>query len=199
MKKLFVIAAAAILMCAAFLPFAAVNAYRIEPSWFTSPAYDDVYFISSAREVYEFILLVNDGCDFSGKTVCLTESVTLLLSSGAEKPFRGSFNGLGNTVYIRSGSKSALFSELDGAEILDLTVSTSGKVTLPQGDYGSPVAVTAENSLFDGVRVTGEFEFTSDTGGGENEMYSRFFQLRQRRRVGQSSRRFCGCRGSVRS
>ena len=176
MKKYIFVLAAAILVYSAFLSLAAVNAYQYEPSWFTSPAYDDVYFISSSREMYEFILLVNEGCDFSGKTVCLTESVTLLLASGTEKPFCGTFNGLGNTIYIRSGSKSALFSELDGAEILDLTVSTTGTVTLPQDDYGAPVAIISNNTLFDGVRVTGGFEFTSDTDGGEEtEMYSGMF------------------------
>ena len=174
MKKiLFVLVASVILMYSVFLPFAAVNAYPNEPSWFTSPEYEDVYTISSASGMYEFIQLINDGCDFFGKTVCLTESVTLLLSSGAERPFRGSFNGLGNTIYIRSGSKSPLFSELDGAEIRNFTVTANGTVTLLQGDFGAPVAISAENTLFDGIRVTGRFEFErDDDGGDEDEMFT---------------------------
>ena len=167
MNRIRISAASALLTIAAltliFFPFAPVFSYENEPEWYSSPAGKDIYVLSGAGEFEEFLSLIDQGCDFAGKTVYLTSSVDLSVGAGTRKVFRGNFDGLCNTVTIGKSMKSAIFNELEGAEIRNLKVTSGNNLPrLLQGEYGGIVANNAVNTIFDGVAVGGVFNYAPE-------------------------------------
>lgn len=148
----------AVVMIAALLG-SAVHSEGEKPLWYTSPAASGVYIISSADEFEEFAELVTAGEDFNGRTVYLTESVTLTTVSCTGGVFMGTFDGLGNTVTLSKNSKTSLFGKLEGAQIRNLGVTSGDAVTLLQDEMCGVIVNEAINCTFDGVAVGGRFDF----------------------------------------
>ncbi len=132
-----------------------------------STAYGADLVISTAAELRSFATAVNNGNDYSGKTVELANDIDLENSSftpigkfGAL--FRGTFDGNGNKItglYISSGSYSALFGVVEEPAIIK-NVTVSGSINVSNGNGIGGIAggvrggATIKNCISN-VNVTG--------------------------------------------
>lgn len=139
--------------------------------WYT--AGDAPYQISTGRELVYLAQLVNDGNNFSGKTIVLTANIDLSLichaangETGAaevnwtpigvgsanakeQKPFSGTFDGQGHTIsglYINNSSANqGLFGYIDRSAIVQNLIVT-GSVTTGGDATGGIVGKSPRNS-----------------------------------------------------
>lgn len=139
--------------------------------WYT--AGDAPYQISTGRELVYLAQLVNDGNNFSGKTIVLTADIDLSLichaangETGAaevnwtpigvgsanakeQKPFSGTFDGQGHTIrglYINNSSANqGLFGYIDRSAIVQNLIVT-GSVTTGGDSTGGIVGKSPRNS-----------------------------------------------------
>ena len=98
-----------------------------------SHAEESDYIINSYEEFCQFAKLVNEGDPFEGRNVYLTEDITTEDDFKITGVFSGTFNALGNVI----NSKGAVFENLSGAELKNITFC------------GIMLAENAENSSFD--------------------------------------------------
>jgi len=130
------------------------------PSWFSDPELENGYILSSADDFLRFAEMISSGLDFSGKTVYLTSPIELTVIESAGGSFRGSFNGLGNSMTMLSDSKTALFESAEGATFCDLEIIINEGVRLLQDEFGGVLINSAVNSEFNRITVRGSAEFT---------------------------------------
>jgi hypothetical protein len=108
------------------------------------------------------------------------------IGGGSDSPFRGTFNGGGHTITIKSfdgekkieGSTAYLgfFAYTDEADIKNLTIKyeLNGPVDMtivdaPDYDsYAGGVAGFAENTVFENIQVTGNFSIKAEGSGSLN-------------------------------
>ena len=97
--------------------------------------FSDQYNISSAAEWNAFATALNNGISFSGRTVTLTNDISVSTMAGVEdKCFAGTFNGQNHTITLNmtaNGQYTSLFCFADGATFQNLkvdgTINTSRK------------------------------------------------------------------------
>lgn len=155
--------------------------------WYT--AGDAPYQISTGRELVYLAQLVNDGNNFSGKTIVLTANIDLSLichaaneETGAaevnwtpigvgsanakeQKPFSGTFDGQGHTIsglYINNSSANqGLFGYIDRSAIVQNLIVT-GSVTTSKEYTGGIVGRSPRNK--GAVRNCGFYGTVTATG-----------------------------------
>ncbi len=104
--------------------------------------------ISTVEDYLNFIDTVNNGDDFSGKTVTLENDIELISPIAPSKTFGGEFDGGGYTlsglnIIFSNDNKAAIFGTLnEGAYVHDLTVS--GSVSC---DAASVLAITNNGTV----------------------------------------------------
>ena len=152
----------------------------IDTSWYTNDTTVSTFYISTAAQLAGLAKLVNEGNNFSKKTIQLTKDIRLNeqdVPTGGNlwtpigknpKRFEGTFDGNGHTVsglYIEDTAViKGLFGKVSNATIKNLIVT--GSVTVPSkanigGIVGNASNSTIQNCGFYGTVTAG----TSNTGG----------------------------------
>ena len=129
---------------------------------------ENPYLISSAGDWTTFATLVNDGTAYYDKFIKLNaDNITVSEMVGASgHPFRGTFLGYGKTIELNINDwqdGTALFRDISGATIKDLTVAGS----ISGGDYCAALVGSADNAttnLIENVTVTATIQ-GNDCGG----------------------------------
>ena len=119
---------------------------------------ENPYLISSADDWTRFATLVNDGTAYYDKFIKLNaDNITVSKMVGtSDHPFRGTFLGYGKTIELNINDwqdGTALFRDISGATIKDLTVAGS----ISGGDYCAALVGSADNAttnLIENVTVT---------------------------------------------
>lgn len=131
----------------------------VDISWYVGHESDTEFSISTAAQLAGLAKLVNDGNNFSGKTIKLAADIDLggnewTPIGGLACPFRGTFDGnsfgiTGLKVTNNSGNGFAgLFGDVQGSTIKNLTVS--GTVTDNAGfSYSGGITGRAQDSVID--------------------------------------------------
>ena len=135
------------------------NGTDVDISWYVGHESDTEFSISTAAQLAGLAKLVNDGNNFSGKTLKLTADIDLggnewTPIGGSACTFRGTFDGnsfgiTGLKVTNNSGNGFAgLFGDVQGSTIKNLTVS--GTVTDNAGfSYSGGITGHAQDSVID--------------------------------------------------
>ena len=103
--------------------------------------FSDQYNISSAAEWNAFATALNNGISFNGRTVTLTNDISVSTMAGAEdKCFAGTFNGQNHTITLNMTASmqfTSLFCYADGATFQNLKVD--GTINTPRRSF-APVS-----------------------------------------------------------
>lgn len=158
----------------------------IDTSWYTNDTTVSTFYISTAAQLAGLAKLVNEGNNFSKKTIQLTKDIRLneqdVPTGGHEwtpigknpKRFEGTFDGNGHTVsglYINDTTViKGLFGRVNNATIKNLIVT--GSVTVPKkanigGIVGYASNSTIQNCGFYGTVTAGPSNTGGVIGGGK--------------------------------
>ncbi|MDF3001519.1 MAG: hypothetical protein K0Q48_1638 [Bacillota bacterium] len=160
---------------------------EIDPSIFAggTGTADNPYLIASESQFRKFAVSLTDKIDYSGKHIALAYDIALTQEwipvGEGEYAFSGIFDGKGRTIsglYIGS-SDSPKYDELDtryfglfgvlaNATIKDLSIDAELYVEGAGSLYVGALAGYAENTLVDGLSVSGNVYGTSGNGSGES-------------------------------
>jgi len=132
------------------------------------------YSISNATEWESFCLMVANDNDFSGKTVTLTDDISVTMKCGIVsgstqvKAFSGTFDGDGHTITATitdsRNQGTALFCNINGATIRDLTVA--GTITSEKYHTSGLVGFAGGTNLIEDCDVTATLNINTDYAGG---------------------------------
>ncbi|MDF2654709.1 MAG: FMN-binding domain protein [Bacillota bacterium] len=156
---------------------------EIDPSTFAggTGTAEDPYLIANESQLRKFALSLTSKIDFFGKYVALADDITLTQEwmpvGEGEYAFCGTFDGEGRTISgLRIGSSGSpkydeidtryfgLFGVLENATVKDLKLEAEIFVEGDGSLYVGALAGYAENTLVDGMSVTGTVSGTSGNG-----------------------------------
>ncbi len=130
--------------------------------WTPDPS---VAIVDSASDLRNIAIAVNAGNTYDGKTIILTESISLSSYSNwtpigtIDNRFNGVFEGGDNTISglkitSTSASGAGLFGGLDGAIVRDVTIS-SPQITSSNGTVGAVAGSVKGNALIENCQIVG--------------------------------------------
>ena len=134
------------------------------------------YVISDYYDWESFAASVNDGNDYSGKTLRLEADVSgiSLMVGTREKPFRGTFLGNGHTLQLDIDEQTDLaapFRSIDGATIQDLTITGTVGTTARQA--AMLVGSASGDNTIESCTVSGVLNSSYDGEAGHGGIVAR--------------------------
>ena len=171
-----------VIFTAQWLPVYWTYENNYETSWYVGHESDTVYTLTTPEQFAGLAYLVNNGNNFSGKTIKLNNDIDLLGTVHNESGvfwtpigtdsirFSGTFDGQGHTIshmIIDTDVQYAgLFGCVSGATIRNVILDSSCSVTSTANNVGGIAGVTYNETLIENVVNNGNVSGTSNYVGG---------------------------------
>ena len=171
-----------VVFTAQWLPMYWTYENNYETSWYVGHESDTVYTLTTPEQFAGFAYLVNNGNNFSGKTIKLNNDIDLLGTvhneSGVfwtpigtyDNYFAGTFDGqehtISNMTVNATVDNSGLFGCVSGATIRNVILDSSCSVTSTANNVGGIAGVTYNETLIENVVNNGNVSGTSNYVGG---------------------------------